>query len=190
MCSDEIDKKRWVEDYIKPAILKKSVDDYSDKIEKTLGSKGTKKKKVGQKRKNNVSRRKDNDDEDDEDDDDDVIAVEVLVDDDNTETEDDSEISNDEKKASSSSSSKQKKKKTKQVQDDGAPSNDLIAAIRGNAMTQQKGEAAFGSFMDSLEERYTSKKSKGTKKNWKNVEPDISDDEFAKIQARLLKKKK
>ena len=37
MCSDEIDKKRWVADYIRPAIDKGNVEDFSTELEKTLG---------------------------------------------------------------------------------------------------------------------------------------------------------
>lgn len=37
MCSDEIDKKRWVEDYIKPSIERDEVEDYMEEIKRTLG---------------------------------------------------------------------------------------------------------------------------------------------------------
>ncbi len=37
MCSDDIDKKRWVKDYILPAIKKGDVKDFMDKIRNTLG---------------------------------------------------------------------------------------------------------------------------------------------------------
>ena len=37
MCSDEIDKKRWVEDYIRPAIDEGNVKDFSTELETTLG---------------------------------------------------------------------------------------------------------------------------------------------------------
>jgi DnaJ family protein C protein 9 len=80
-----------------------------------------------------------------------------------------------------------------------APDDDLIAAIRGNATARRGGgEGAFGSFMNNLEQRYASpkpktkkkKKGKKTKSSAYTDDDDIPDDEFAKIQARLLKKKK
>lgn len=37
MCSDEIDKKRWVEDYIRPAIDEGNVEDFTSELETTLG---------------------------------------------------------------------------------------------------------------------------------------------------------
>lgn len=37
MCSDDIDKKRWVEDYIKPAIQKEMVADFMTTVENTFG---------------------------------------------------------------------------------------------------------------------------------------------------------
>lgn len=36
MCSEDIDKQRWVEDYIKPAIEKRTVENYLDTVHKTL----------------------------------------------------------------------------------------------------------------------------------------------------------
>ena len=73
----------------------------------------------------------------------------------------------------------------------------MIAAIRGNAKSRQNGEVAFGSFMSRLEDRYaslsssssSSKNKKGTKQSKESFE-DIPDDEFEKIQAQLMLKKR
>ena len=207
MCSDEIDKKRWVEDYIKPAIEHQSVEDYSDVIDKTLKSSSSSKKKnsknKNKKKKNTKANVKMNIDEvdiDDDDNDDEDIVVDIIMNDDDdeyddkTETEDSSSSDNEgttskpKKKTQSTKSTNTTKNKNKK-KSKGSDDDDLIAAIRGNALARRQGEQAFGSFMDSLEERYAPSK-KRKKSNKKKAEPDISDDEFAKIQARLLKQKK
>ena len=208
MCSDEIDKKRWVEDYIKPAIEHQSVEDYSDVIDKTLKSSSSSSKKKNSKNKNkkkkntkaNVKMNIDEVDIDDDDDDD--IVVDIIMNDDDdddeyddkTETEDSSSSDNEgttskPKKKTQSTKSTNTTKNKKNKKSKGSDDDDLITAIRGNALARRQGEQAFGSFMDSLEERYAPSKKK-KKGNKKKAEPDISDDEFAKIQARLLKQKK
>mmetsp|Transcript_171 Transcript_171/g.242 ORF Transcript_171/g.242 Transcript_171/m.242 type:complete len:149 (+) Transcript_171:35-481(+) len=89
----------------------------------------------------------------------------------------------------SAPANKKKRKKEEKANDP----DDLVAAIRGNAVARRGREESFGNFMSSLEERYAPSKArkKNKRKNNKiNPEPDIPDDEFAKIQARLLKKRK
>mmetsp|Transcript_18451 Transcript_18451/g.22595 ORF Transcript_18451/g.22595 Transcript_18451/m.22595 type:complete len:389 (+) Transcript_18451:33-1199(+) len=70
-----------------------------------------------------------------------------------------------------------RKKKQKLETDD-----DLIAAIRGNAVARRQDN--FSDLMSGLEQRYATKSKKIKELNY-----DIPDDEFEKIQTRLLKKK-
>ena len=197
MCSRDEDKKRWVEDYIKPAITKGEVEDYTSEIERTMGG--------------SAGGEEGDDDEEMSADDDD---------DDATETESDSG-GKEKKKASSPPSSKGKGKKTakgsakakreqqskkgkdkkpaakkkatkaKKSAGGGGVPDDLIAAIRGNAVARS--QQSFDHMMAGLEERYGGdgggKKKKAGKKK-KQTEPgDIPDDEFERIRASLGKKK-
>ena len=67
--------------------------------------------------------------------------------------------------------------------------DDLIAQIRGNALARRK--AGFDSMMAGLEERYCGDKKKSGKKRQqkKDDDGDIDDDEFARIQAKMMKNK-
>ncbi len=303
MCSDVIDKKRWVQDFIHPAIDEGSVEDYAEELERTLYDNCNRSEKKTNKNKKNkeedaeeevfMDKDDEEDDDDDEDDDEDLeqdhdqnentdeeedikgeeeedddiddeateeeeqsqeedcIATAIQSDDeDKTETEIDSDgssvlsSSNDnhkkQKMSPKQSTSKktsqskpkpesktdvttklqkkrkplsqeeskisQSKKKRKEISsvvrsssscssnsssnNCNAVSDDLIAAIRGNSAA--RGEQAFGSLMNSLEQRYASSSSKRRKKKKKGSfsHDDIPDDEFDKIQARLMKKKK
>ena len=195
MCSRDEDKKRWVEDYIKPAIQKGGVEDYASEIERTVG--GSAGGEEG-------------------DDDEEMSADE---DEDATETESDSGDEGEKKKASKSKgkskgqktakgsakakreqqskkgkdkkpAAKKKATKTKKNAGGGVP-DDLIAAIRGNAVARS--QQSFDHMLAGLEERYGGggggKKKKAGKKK-KQVEPDdIPDDEFERIRASLGKKK-
>ena len=197
MCSRDEDKKRWVEDYIKPAIQKGEVENYTSEIERTMGGNaGT-----------------------EEGDDDEEMSADNDDDDDATETESDSG-GEEKKKASSPPSSKGKSKKTakgsakakreqqsKKGKDKkpaakkratkakkstggggGGVPDDLIAAIRGNAVARS--QQSFDHMMAGLEERYGGGKKKKAGKKKKQTEPDdIPDDEFERIRASLGKKK-
>mmetsp|Transcript_2264 Transcript_2264/g.5044 ORF Transcript_2264/g.5044 Transcript_2264/m.5044 type:complete len:99 (+) Transcript_2264:51-347(+) len=68
---------------------------------------------------------------------------------------------------------------------------DLIAQIRGNALARQSRESGFNSLMTGLEERYggTASKNKKNGTKGKKVE-DIPDDEFERIQAKLMKNRR
>jgi len=197
MCSREEDKKRWVEDYIKPAVKKGELEDYASEIERTLG--GSPDRKEG----DDDEKMSGNDDDDD---------------DDATETESDS--GDEEKKtASSPPNAKSRGKKTKgsakakrdhQSKKDrdkkpaarkkttkakksagGGVPDDLIAAIRGNAVARS--QQSFDHMMAGLEERYGGggggSKKKGGKKKKQSEPDDIPDDEFERIRASLGKKK-
>lgn len=198
MCSRDEDKKRWVEDYIKPAIQKGEVEDYTSEIERTMGG--------------NAGGGEGDDDEEMSADDDD---------DDATETESDSG-GEEKKKASSPPTSKSKGNKTakgsakakreqqskkgkdkkpaakkkatkaKKSTGGGGVPDDLIAAIRGNAVARS--QQSFDQMMAGLEERYGGgggggKKKKAGKKKKQTEPDDIPDDEFERIRASLGKKK-
>ena len=189
MCSREEDKKRWVDDYIVPAVGRGDVEEFKETIEKTMGGGAG-------------GGEDDNEDMSEEDDE-------------ATETESDSD---EEKKASpknSTSSKKQKKhqqatkgkgknppkKKSSQAKakkkggGGGGADEDLIAAIRGNAVARS--QRSFESMMAGLEERYGGggKKKKmgdGGRKRKKKRQPDpddIPDDEFERIRASLGSRK-
>jgi len=167
MCSDEIDKKRWVQDYIKPAIEKDDVEDYMAEIERTLGE----------------YFEEDVDDDDDEE--------EEEADEDETDTEDDSDDNKTDGKgkkrkvAAKAKPSKKKQKGKTKTKSDAVVDADLIAAIRGRSVARR--QEGFGSLLAGLEDRYATKKKGGRKKE--PVE-DIPDDEFEKIQKRLGKRRK
>ena len=187
MCSREEDKKRWWEDYIKPAIAKGDLEDHSSEIARTLGG------NVGGEEGDNDEEMSANDDE-------------------MTETESDSDEEKKKasppkgkgKKAKGSAkakreqpskkgkdkkpAAKKKASKTKKSAGSGVP-DDLIAAIRGNAVARS--QQSFDHMMAGLEERYGGgKKKKGGKKSKKQSDPDdIPDDEFERIRSSLGKKK-
>jgi len=155
MCSDDIDKKRWVEDYIKPAIQKETVADFMTTVENTLGD-------------HDHTSEGDNSKEDDAE----------------TETEDDSDDDKKGRGKKRKVAAKAKKTKpSKKKKNEPAVSEDLVAAIRGRSGARQ--HQGSGSILDRLEERYAPKsKSKSTKKKKAAME-DIPNDEFEKIQKRL-----
>ena len=176
MCSNDIDKKRWVKDYIQPAIEKRDVEDYVEQIKKTLG---------------------DDDSEDSDSDEKEGPGGDDSSTD--TETEEEEEGVNGNggkkgKKRKTATATKPKgttrkaatkpKKKQKSKKNDNAISEDLIAAIRGKS-----GGQGFGGVLAGLEERYATKgklKKGGRKQAPVDDDiPDIPDDEFEKIQKRL-----
>lgn len=176
MCSNDIDKKRWVKDYIQPAIEKRDVEDYVEQIKKTLG---------------------DDDSEDSDSDEKEGPGGDDSSTD--TETEEEEEGVNGNggkkgKKRKTATATKPKgttrkaatkpKKIQKSKKNDNAISEDLIAAIRGKS-----GGQGFGGVLAGLEERYATKgklKKGGRKQAPVDDDiPDIPDDEFEKIQKRL-----
>lgn len=175
MLSSDADKERWVKDYINPAIQKGDVEDYKDKIKKTIGSAPSKSKRA---KKGRGKKKADEAELDDSDDDDDVPMAEVV----------------DEEKQSAKvkSSTKNKtpkappKKKAKTTKKNSSSEDDLIAQIRGNALARNR-QAGFDSLMAGLEDKYGGGKKK--KKGKKASGGDIDDAEFERIQAGMMKKK-
>ena len=174
MLSQEIDKNRWIEDYIMPAIKRGDTKHYREAMERTTAS---------------------------------------CDSDEDTESEEDSV---DEKRGAKVKSGKKVSAKiphkkgeglgikhkvgTKQVKKKdkypGGLDEDLIAAIRGNAVARSK--KSFNAMLTGLEQRYSSEE-KGNKnsrnknsriKSSDNELDDIPDDEFQKIQARMDKNRR
>lgn len=183
MLSADADKQRWVKDYINPAIESGNVIDYSDKLRKTMGSVPAKKTKS----KGNKSKTKHVDDDDMSEDDDDAPCA-VVVEDIDMETSNTENNSSRKSKGKSSTSKVSPKKKTttKKASVQGkkkSSEDDLIAAIRGKQVARR--QEGFDTMMAGLEERYGGKK-KGPNKKM----DDIPDDEFEKIQAKIMKNRK
>ena len=181
MLSADVDKARWVKDYIEPAIERGDVEDYTSKLQKTMGSAPAKKVKSKGRGKRKIEEE--------------VIVEESGSSESDTpmaevvDEEEDSKPSSNKfttkkaapaKKKSSSAamaSKPTKKKKTASTSSEDA----LIAQIRGNS------QAGFDSMMAGLEDRYGGgmKNKKGVKKK----AADVDDEEFAKIQAKIMKNK-
>jgi len=165
MLSSDIDKERWVADYIRPAIEAGCVEDYTSKIEKTIGSAPSKKRKSRGK-----SKRKPEPEVCDDTDDDDVPVAEIVDDDDDEEEE----------MAHAEPVAKKAKGKKKSSSSSSSAEDSLIAQIRGRS------GGGFASMMEGLEAKYGG----GKKRKKKSTEPDIDDDEFNAIRSRLDKNKK
>ncbi|KAL7551489.1 hypothetical protein ACHAWF_014672 [Thalassiosira exigua] len=197
MLSSDVDKQRWVKDYIEPAIGRGDVSDHAAKIKKTLGSapakkrksKGGGRKKVKEARVEEESEGSDSSTpeaeivDDDEDMEEDETAMGAKENNHNKSKKKSNSNASAKKKPSSSKAPKSSKKAKSSVPDD-----DLIAQIRGNAVARR--QEGFDSLMAGLEDRYGGgggKKKKGQKKQ---SDDDIDDDEFAKIQANLMQNKK
>ena len=179
MLSSDVDKARWVKDYIEPAIERGDVDDYASKLQKTVGSAPAKKVKSKGRGKRKIE--EEVIEEESGSSESDTPTAEVV------EEEEDSKPSSNKstKKAASAkkkSSSAKVSKPTKKKKAASSSSEDaLIAQIRGNR------QSGFDSMMAGLEDRYGGgKKKKGGKKK---AEGDIDDDEFARIQAEIMKNK-
>ncbi|KAL7523723.1 hypothetical protein ACHAXR_001022, partial [Thalassiosira sp. AJA248-18] len=194
MLSSDADKQRWVKDYINPAICSGDVDDYGEKIKKTLGSAPAKKRKTKGSAKKKVEEVKK--EQSDSSSDSDTPMAEIVDEDvDGEENFENKKSSHKSKKKSASSKASAKKKsstsKASKPSMKGCSSaeDDLIAQIRGSSLARRQG--GFDSLMAGLEDRYggggNEKKKKGKKK--KAEDDDIDDDEFAKIQAKLMKTK-
>lgn len=177
MLSSDIDKERWVKDYINPAIQSGDVKDFSDQLSKTIGSAPTKKSKSrGGKAKAKIEIEEDDDMSGV---DDDAPCAEIV-----TDAKMDADGNEKKKaKAATTKASPKKKASTKKAAAPGknkkSSEDDLFAAIRGKALARR--QEGFDSMMAGLEERYGGKKN-GRGKN-------IPDDEFEKIQARMMKNK-
>lgn len=200
MLSYDIDKDRWVKDYIMPAIERGDVEDYTDKIQKTLGSIPAKKKKSKGSTKHQMEEGQYDDYSDggSGSEDSDIPMAEIVEEEDEVEAkEEDRPSPKENSKSSNKAKSKAKEAKTsstnaakpskKKKSSAGNDKDDLIAQIRGNAVARRQG--GFDSLMAGLEEKYASGGKKKRKKQTLD-EDDIDDEEFAKIQAKLMKKKK
>lgn len=163
MCSDIVDQKRWVDDYILPAISKGDIEDYMEEIQRTMGKAATTKRKS------------------------------VIEDENEEDTTESEESGEERKKPRASckhsrrepskwkggKKSKRRSKasttKKKENVSNTEPSFDLIAAIRGKS-----GKSSFGNFISGMEEHYDAKQK----------QYDIPDDEFDKIRAGLESKRR
>ena len=190
MLSSDVDKERWVKDYIEPAIETGAVEDFRAKMKKTLGSGPPKTRKakarVGKKKKvEEVVAETESSDSDS-----DTPKAEIVVDSDDDMKEaartEAKESKSNKKKATPSKTSPKKKsssaKKTRATRKkpaSSAPDDALIAQIRGNASARRR--AGFDAMMAGLEDRYGGRQ--------KGEGSDIDDDEFARIQAKVTKKK-
>jgi hypothetical protein len=208
MLSSDVDKERWVKDYIGPAVTRGDVDDYMAKIHKTLGHAPTKKTKNttkpsggkrGKKKTEDEMEEDGSDDESDtpvaqvvdqmdDDDDDDDAGVPTTKRNKSSTTKSSKTSSNNASASKKSSTSKTAKWSKKSTNTD----DDLIAQIRGNALARR--QAGFDSLMAGLEERYGGDNKKNGKKRQqrqksKDDDGDIDDDEFARIQAKMMKSK-
>lgn len=192
MLSSDVDKGRWVKDYIEPAIERRDVDDHRAKLNKTLGSGQPKRRKTkgkggrGRKKKEEAEAMEESDESD-------TPMAEIVEDDagdDNARVAKENE-SNKKKPASKTSPKKKassKKAPRPSKKSDSAASDDaLIAAIRGKSAARR--EAGFDSLLAGLEDRYGGKSSKKKGRKQK-MDDGIDDDEFEKIQAKLIKNKR
>eukprot|EP00804_Cyclotella_cryptica_P013615 CCRYP_012956-RA/>CCRYP_012956-RA protein AED:0.12 eAED:0.12 QI:0/-1/0/1/-1/1/1/0/361 len=200
MLSSDVDKERWVKDYITPAIERGDVKDFNSMLKKTLGSAPAKKMKSrGGKSKSKVEV----DEDDMSDDDDDAPTAEIVDDDEIMDTDPhDESIRMKKTKGGKINSSKPSPKKRTSVKKASVPSiknkstdssrnaksseDDLVAQIRGKAVARR--QEGFDSMMAGLEERYGGKKKGRGNKN--TAQEDIPDDEFEKIQAKLMKNRR
>lgn len=190
MLSSDIDKERWVKDYIGPAVKRGDVADYMAKTHNTLGhapAKKTKYKKSSRKSdKKKAGHEMEVDDASDDESDTPVAQVVNLMDGDKAGVHTNENYKAPTKKASQSKNVKSSKKSA-------STDDDLIAQIRGNAVARR--QAGFDSLMAGLEERYGGDKKKSGKKrrqqqnHQKKDDGDIDDDEFARIQAKMMKNK-
>jgi len=177
MLSSDVDKGRWVKDFIDPAIKSGEIENYSTKLKATLATPTKKRKPKG--KKGTKPNAEDVNFMDEDDDYEDGIPIAELV----------VEGHGGSKKTSSTKKSSKKKPTKKRQSQAKAPlpsrkkqssaQDSLIAQIRGKS----SGRSGFDSMMAGLEARYGDKKKKGGKH-------DIGDEEFAAIQAKLMANKK
>lgn len=178
MLSSDVDKARWVKDYIEPAIERGDVEDYTSKLQKTMGSAPAKKVKSKGKRK--IEEEEVIDEEKSGSSESDTPMAEVV-----DEEVDEEKKEEDSKPSSNKATTKKVSKPTKKKKTASTSSEDaLIAQIRGNR------QSGFDSMMAGLEDRYGGGGKKKNKKGGKKkAADDIGDEEFAKIQAKIMKNK-
>lgn len=191
MLSEPLDAKRWIEDYIKPAIAAGTVPDYEATLQKSMKKLDAKilkeQKKLNSKKKGKSKKENKKPDSDEESEDScDVVA---QADSDATETESEEEViaspvaaeKNNKKKASVSKTkvSPRKGKPTKakvSKKGNNKKEGDLFAMIQANQAKRAGGVFA------SLGARY------GV--DMEEDDDPLGDEEFEKIQSRLNKKKR
>jgi len=182
MLSSDVDKARWVKDYIEPAIERGDVEDYTSKLQKTMGSAPAKKVKSKGRGKRKIEEEEVIDEESGSSESDTPMAEVVEEEEDSKPSS--SNKSTTKKAAKKKSSSAKVSKPAKKKKTDSTSSEDaLIAQIRGNR------QSGFDSMMAGLEDRYGGGKKKNKKGGKKKAEGDIDDDEFARIQAEIMKNK-
>ena len=204
MCSQEIDKKRWVQDYIQPAIQNDdTIPDYTEQLYKTM--------------ENDNDKHMDQDHHQEDQEEEVVIEGNIHEDssssfmeeeeeeeeDEKTESEEDESEEDDDdhhhvrqtnkrkrnQKDKTTNNHKKTKEKVVKKTTQNNNNNDLIAAIRGKSIAKR--QEAFDTMLMGLEERYASTKHKKSKKKTKkNNYDDIPDDEFEKIRSNLGKRRR
>lgn len=169
MLSEPLDAKRWVEDYIKPAIQDGEVFDYEDKIQASL-KKIDKKIEAEQKQKTSKKENKKPEPDGEEMSDDDSDATE-------TESEEEAPPTKKKKMAGKKVTvTKAKPSKAKvSKRGKGSKDGDLVAMIQSNKAKRS------GDLFASLGARY------GVKMD--EDDDPLNDEEFEKIQAKMTKKK-
>lgn len=196
MCAEEgvVDKRRWVEDYIKPAVADGSVEGggLMEMVERTMEDDddveggGEEEEEEDEDVMDVGDLDEDGLDDEDEDDDDDFVEEEEEEEDEDNDDEEDTETDLDSVKDENppptdpTTTNTTKRKSQPQSQQNrklpkasskrkatpaAAVSDDLIAAIRGN---RSKVGSGFGSMLAGLEERYGSSSSSSKKKSGKS----------------------
>lgn len=205
MLSSDADKERWVKDYIVPAVERGDAEDFGDRIEKTLGDGGgrSKRRKTkgaagGRKKKKGKEappkpKPKPKAEEESSDGESDTPMAEIVEEDDEDDEAQVEHKSSKKKTSASRVSAGKKASKPSRKKKSSSTDDDLIAAIRGKSLARR--EAGFDSLMAGLEDRYGgssggNKRKGNRKKQPKHDDGDIDDDEFAKIQAKLMKNKR
>jgi len=182
MLSEEDDIPRWKTDFLEPAISKGDIERWHQTTESN------------KRMKQSNSMEEANSEED---------TVTESDDDNDTDTDTPSTSTNSKARANSKAKAKAKakappKSKTKSTakrskqskkEKEAKEAEELMAKMRQNALARRGNASSFGSLLSSLESRYateSSSKSKSKSKTKSQAEPpDIPDDEFDRIQARL-----
>ena len=161
MCSDDIDKKRWVEDYIKPAIQKEMVADFMTTVENTLGDHSSE----------GDNSKEDSDETETEDDSDDGKKA----------------SSKKRKVAAKVKTAKPSKKKNKEP----AVSEDLVAAIRGRsgARQQQGSDSILDRLEERYAPKSKSKSTKKKKAAMEDIPDDEFEKIQKRLDAQRKRKK-
>ena len=191
MLSEPLDARRWLEDYIQPAIDHGTVPDYRDMIHKSLQKIEKKIERELQKKQNKETSKKENQNPPSDDDEEGDAEEDEMTDEDATETESDDgqkgetasphPKKNPKRSAPRSSSNKANPTKAKptnaktQAKKGKGKQDDLVAMIQAN-----QSKRSGNSFFTDMAAKYG-----------EQMQDDpLGDEEFAKIQARLTKKTK